>query len=688
MRHGRESPRDPRPPERRLPDRPRPRPAAAVRRPGDVVGHRRRTGAGVQSRAARQHPRPHLRPDRRGRRVSFGTYFNAFPASYWQHWTAVRQVTLTVRTDGPGDDSRLPIERLGRTPAHRDARGRRRGDVELRPGPRPVQRRRVHLVRHRRRREERASSRAPSGRPSRSRPAPARRRSASRPSTSRTTASGRCMNLADSPDVLELVDRIFLVDQGDRRVDAPAGVRRRGRGARRDAADHHPAEPRRIGRIRARDGRDARSPRERLRPAARRRRAPRARVRAPFDRVRSLRDDADDRRRAHVRPARPPEAARVGRGRRRRAVHVAGALPGEASRTTSASRTCASRRCCTCDWTPTTTAGGCASSRSRSSARSGSRCRRSSSGTTPSSACARATPATPRCRCPAWRSGTCRGSARTTRSTGRRTSTPAIASSPRCCTPALPRGGTLLRHSRRVDLKHLMMMQYYPVALRHRALRDILSGPEHMRAQPRDRDAGGASARRRVPRDRRSTRTPACRCGRVAAARCSSGLSRARPRQPDRASPALVHALARWSRTGSTRRAPENLAQPEVEFGKGDAHWWRLPVYDSALVSAADGSGKNIYTRDRTKFRRMLRGQHPPAPAAATRVAEARSRSTALRQPELTSLDVMAADVRGGRRELDRRPMHRQLSTPRPRRSRSSPTTVRPCSRDCSRASS
>ncbi len=36
-----------------------------------------------------------------GRRVSLGTYFNAFPASYWQHWTTVREVRLTVRTVGP-----------------------------------------------------------------------------------------------------------------------------------------------------------------------------------------------------------------------------------------------------------------------------------------------------------------------------------------------------------------------------------------------------------------------------------------------------------------------------------------------------------------------------------------------------------------------------------------------------------
>lgn len=36
-----------------------------------------------------------------GRRVSLGTYFNAFPAAYWQHWTSVRDIRLTVRTTGP-----------------------------------------------------------------------------------------------------------------------------------------------------------------------------------------------------------------------------------------------------------------------------------------------------------------------------------------------------------------------------------------------------------------------------------------------------------------------------------------------------------------------------------------------------------------------------------------------------------
>jgi len=35
-----------------------------------------------------------------GRRVSFATYFNAFPASYWRRWTTVQSVTLRIRLAG------------------------------------------------------------------------------------------------------------------------------------------------------------------------------------------------------------------------------------------------------------------------------------------------------------------------------------------------------------------------------------------------------------------------------------------------------------------------------------------------------------------------------------------------------------------------------------------------------------
>ena len=167
-----------------------------------------------------------------------------------------------------------------------------------------------------------------------------------------------------------------------------------------------------------------------------------------------------------------------------------------------------------------------------------------------------------------------------------------------------PQGGTLMKHSRRLDLKHLMMMQYYPVALRHRALRDVLSGPAHMRAtlataMPEARALSSGFPETVVHRE---TDTPLrSRRGRLV-------FPQRKRHQID--SPTGLR--LRWF-TASTLAAhwlraprPENVAQPEVEFGKDDAHWWRVPLFDSALVNAADGSGKNVYTRDRAQFRRML----------------------------------------------------------------------------------
>src|SRR5690606_38799092 len=63
-----------------------------------------------------------------------------------------------------------------------------------------------------------------------------------------------------------------------------------------------------------------------------------------------------------------------------------------------------------------------------------------------------------------------------------------------------PRGGRLIRHSRRVDLKHLMMMQYYPVELPARALRDVLSGPGPMRKNLRTSMSAARAVASELPR--------------------------------------------------------------------------------------------------------------------------------------------------------------------------------------------
>ncbi|WP_336856742.1 glycosyltransferase [Sinomonas albida] len=60
----------------------------------------------VSSSAAEAHYEDFLSRDamtvRPGQHISFGTYFNAFPASYWRRWTSVRQIRLVVTTRGQG----------------------------------------------------------------------------------------------------------------------------------------------------------------------------------------------------------------------------------------------------------------------------------------------------------------------------------------------------------------------------------------------------------------------------------------------------------------------------------------------------------------------------------------------------------------------------------------------------------
>ena len=51
-----------------------------------------------------------------GRRVSFATYFNAFPASYWRRWTTVDSVTLRIRLAGESTVDLVPVHGPGLQP--------------------------------------------------------------------------------------------------------------------------------------------------------------------------------------------------------------------------------------------------------------------------------------------------------------------------------------------------------------------------------------------------------------------------------------------------------------------------------------------------------------------------------------------------------------------------------------------
>ena len=168
-----------------------------------------------------------------------------------------------------------------------------------------------------------------------------------------------------------------------------------------------------------------------------------------------------------------------------------------------------------------------------------------------------------------------------------------------------PGGGSLTEDSRRWDLKHLLSMQYYPVTQRHRALRDILSGPAHMqRGMPTIlgelRAAAAEFPEKQVLRgdDEIPMTVEGKRVYPV-----PSGTTG--PKGP-RGIPLALFTVRMTARQWFTNPSPTNVAEPQVELSKRDGTWFRLPYFDSALVSTADGGGKVRYTRDRATFRRLL----------------------------------------------------------------------------------
>ena len=168
------------------------------------------------------------------------------------------------------------------------------------------------------------------------------------------------------------------------------------------------------------------------------------------------------------------------------------------------------------------------------------------------------------------------------------------------------RGGKLLKDSRRWDLKHLLSMQYYAVNLRHQALVDILSGPDHLHAtMPTQlavlRKEAGSFREKQVLRT--DDETPITNQGKQVY-EAPSGTQQAKG---PRGVPLVAFTARMVARHWLTDPSERDRDRPQVELSKRDATWFRSPAFDSALVSTADGSGKVWYTRDRRAFRRMLR---------------------------------------------------------------------------------
>ena len=163
------------------------------------------------------------------------------------------------------------------------------------------------------------------------------------------------------------------------------------------------------------------------------------------------------------------------------------------------------------------------------------------------------------------------------------------------------RGGRLLAESAERQLQSLLSMQYSTSTLRLMALEDVLSGPGHLHRdlpvkrqqlqEIRSQYADGQAqpdlesfppARRKAPGNLKASTTPTNKLNLMTKA--AGGTVR----------------QFRAPRKGASKR-------PQLALPFQDAGWWVLAKLDSALVSAADGATAAWYRRDRTLFRSLSR---------------------------------------------------------------------------------
>jgi galactofuranosylgalactofuranosylrhamnosyl-N-acetylglucosaminyl-diphospho-decaprenol beta-1,5/1,6-galactofuranosyltransferase len=203
------------------------------------------------------------------------------------------------------------------------------------------------------------------------------------------------------------------------------------------------------------------------------------------------------------------------------------------------------------------------------------------------------------------------------------------------------RGGRVVRESFNHQVKHLFSMQYSTAELRHLALEDVLAGPERLHAELGTK-LPQLQAKRREYADARTSPDP-------------DAFPPVRREKPPKrgADPTLpkgrVGQLVAAATSAARQLLPiRSLAEryPEARLAAMDAKWWMIAQFDSVVVSMPDGTSASWYQRDRDEFGDLLRRTvevhqrlHREWPALARRYREA--------LPDLVSPEQWAATFDG-----------------------------------------
>ena len=164
------------------------------------------------------------------------------------------------------------------------------------------------------------------------------------------------------------------------------------------------------------------------------------------------------------------------------------------------------------------------------------------------------------------------------------------------------RGGRMVRESLNHQIKHLASLQYSTAELRHLAMEDVLRGPHALHGELATKLAEINAFRKQFTDAQlhadRDDLPPVRRKKPPKKGKSDIEI-------PGRKATLLAAGLAPLRQLRPVREMAEQY--PEAELTAMDAGWFNLARYDSAVVSMNDGSSVALYKRDPAHYRDLLK---------------------------------------------------------------------------------
>ena len=155
----------------------------------------------------------------------------------------------------------------------------------------------------------------------------------------------------------------------------------------------------------------------------------------------------------------------------------------------------------------------------------------------------------------------------------------------------------LIKSSLKATLKHLLCLEYSTVAIQNKAIDDFLAGPEHIFSILESALGEVKELRQQYP--------DAVVLPGATALPAPSG--RTRVHKPPTSAPAIGLRLARGLVHQLRAEVPEHHHRPQLNVATQDARWFLLCNVDGVTVTTADGRGVVYRQRDRAKMFALLK---------------------------------------------------------------------------------